>query len=634
MDRLEHQLDVLARARRLLPASRAPYHAHLRLRHEGGREADVLVGNLFRRGEGLTIIDWRTAPLAEVFFSYSEGEEYELDLPEGGGSADTRARGAARGIGAWQGRARKVTGVVLQRNLVVFEQGELVEIVGPRQTLVRRGGSWREAPTAPLPRLEPRAPGLRTRPPSPVDVELDPAQRAVVELPPREAVLILGEAGCGKTTVALHRLRALRKAAGDRFRAACIVPNEGLRRLTESLLHRLGLDEVETFTWEKFASQQARRVFPDLRRRESDGAHSAVVRLKRHPALRQALEQLAARPPAPPEDDRRSARLAGRADLHALFGDRQWMDEVVARAGLPLAAAVETVEHTRIQFTASTEREFGHVDADRLQAVDGRSLDESTPTEDAETVDAEDYAVLFELERLRAVRARVQPVSPSKYDCILLDEAQELAPLELALLGRCVSRGGTLIVAGDSGQQVDEAANFGGWEATLRELGAPQHHRALLEVSYRCPPEVTAFARGLRLPSGALPFPLARFHDECHLAAWLVEALRELDSEDPTASAAVVCRSAPDAAQLARVLKLALPVHLALDGAFHFGPGAQVTCVPEVKGLEFDHVVIPDVAAGRYADTPEARRALYVAATRASAQLLLAAAGPPSPLIG
>src|SRR5256885_16934959 len=68
---------------------------------------------------------------------------------------------------------------------------------------------------------------------------------------PRETVLILGEAGCGKTTVAVHRLRALRRAGSERFRAACIVPNEGLRRLTESLLHRLGLDDVETWRSEE-----------------------------------------------------------------------------------------------------------------------------------------------------------------------------------------------------------------------------------------------------------------------------------------------------------------------------------------------------------------------------------------------
>src|SRR5713226_3540766 len=128
-----------------------------------------------------------------------------------------------------------------------------------------------------------------------------------VELPPGEPVLILGEAGCGKTTVALQRLRALRRAGNDRFRAACVVPNEGLRRLIESLLHRLGIPDVETFTWERFASKQARRVFPDLRRRESEGARSSVLRLKRHEALRPALEQLAARPP--PEVEREEEAL-------------------------------------------------------------------------------------------------------------------------------------------------------------------------------------------------------------------------------------------------------------------------------------------------------------------------------------
>src|SRR4051812_46385120 len=93
-------------------------------------------------------------------------------------------------------------------------------------------------------------------------------------------------------------------------------------------------------------------------------------------------------------------------------------------------------------------------------------------------------------------------------------------------------------------------------------------------------------------------------------------------------------RRTPQAAgQLARLVKMAIPANLALEGAFTFGPGAQVTCVPEVKGLAFDHVVNPDVGAGRYADTLEARRALYVAATRASSQLLLATPSTPSPLI-
>ncbi|HEX4382520.1 MAG TPA: ATP-binding domain-containing protein, partial [Myxococcales bacterium] len=101
-----------------------------------------------------------------------------------------------------------------------------------------------------------------------------------------------------------------------------------------------------------------------------------------------------------------------------------------------------------------------------------------------------------------------------------------------------------------------------------------------------------------------------------------------------SSASAVICRTPEAASLLARVLRFGLPVRLALEGKFVFGPGVSVTCVPEVKGLEFDHVVLPDAARAQYADAAEARRALYVAATRASSQLLLAASGEPSPLIG
>src|SRR5205085_10385629 len=114
------------------------------------------------------------------------------------------------------------------------------------------------------------------------------------------------------------------------------------------------------------------------------------------------------------------------------------------------------------------------------------------------------------------------------------------------------------------------AANFRGWDATMRELGVRQHRTATLEVSYRCPPEVTEFARALRSEGGKAAFPLARFHDECHLSAWLLEALRDLDAEDPTPAAAVICRTPQAAAQLARLAQMVVPANLALDGACTF----------------------------------------------------------------
>ena len=222
----------------------------------------------------------------------------------------------------------------------------------------------------------------------------------------------------------------------------------------------------------------------------------------------------------------------------------------------------------------------------------------------------------------------------------MVDEAQELAPLELKLVGRCLSKGGTLIVAGDADQQIDPAVSFLGWPATMAALGAEQFESATLEVSYRCPPEVTALARGVLDPSrrpqktpASAALALARFDHEFHLAAWLVEALREIQEHDRAASVAIICRSPETARKLFPVVRHGVIARLALDGNFAFTAGTSLASVRDVKGLEFEIVIIPDASPETYPEVPESQRALYVAATRASRQLVLATIGQLSPLL-
>jgi DNA helicase IV len=58
-----------------------------------------------------------------------------------------------------------------------------------------------------------------------------------------------------------------------------------------------------------------------------------------------------------------------------------------------------------------------------------------------------------------------------------------------------------------------------------------------------------------------------------------------------------------------------------------------MSTVDEVKGLEFDYVVVPDATASQYEDDRASRRALYVAITRARHQVVLAHTGEMSPLL-
>jgi DNA helicase II / ATP-dependent DNA helicase PcrA len=476
------------------------------------------------------------------------------------------------------------------------------------------------------------------------DVTLDPSQRAAVELPAGRALLVLGEAGHGKTTVAVHRLAHLwRVARAEKrtLRAAVVVPNEGLARLVQSLLTRLGVD-VDARTYDRWARRQARRAFGDLPRRECELTPPAVARVKRDPALRGAIEGVARRPPAHIDDDPdappvRTRARAVRADLQQLFGDRGVLEAVVDASCGRLAPrlAGEVLEHTRVQFSLTAEREFSHVtDRKRLIAVDRRRLDDGTATADAGTVDVEDYAVLFEIDRLRAARAGAPPTAPRAYDALLLDEAQELAPIELALLGRSLAPNGSLIVAGDAGQQTDPTTTFAGWDAAMSALGRDEHARATLDVGYRCPPEVAAMARAILGLEPPLDMPRASFDDERACDARLADELRALARRDPRASVAVVCRTPMRARRFADALRAAeLPVRLVYGGAFLPRGPTQVTVVEETKGLEFDTVIVPDATAADYPDTPASRRALYVAVTRARHEVLLTHSGPPSPLV-
>ena len=66
---------------------------------------------------------------------------------------------------------------------------------------------------------------------------------------------------------------------------------------------------------------------------------------------------------------------------------------------------------------------------------------------------------------------------------------------------------------------------------------------------------------------------------------------------------------------------------------FAFRPGVEVTEIRQVKGLEYDYVVLIDVNASSYPLDDESRYLLHIGATRAAHQLWLVSSGPPSHLI-
>lgn len=618
-DRLAALEQAVLRTQQAAPARRLVGHLKL---ETSRRVTDVFLGDSTQVDSAVSIVDAEVAPLAETFFTTDEGHVYEVEVD-----------------------GRPVSGRLLEKHLLTFESGALTRVYGPDRVFVKRAGAWVNEPAALPPPIPGRPATVRHAFRSPLEVTLDPAQQRAVDLPRHEHLLLLGEAGFGKTTVALHRLLALReKHLADttrRFRGAVLVPTEGLRRLTQLMLQRRNVNDVDVWTFDEWVMDEARRAFKDLPRRQSENTPSPVVQLKRHPALRPTLEAFVRQHGKPMEDEdrpRRGNALASRADLEHLFGDRAWMKPVVERAnGALYPTVVETIaQHTKVQFLDPSDVAYGHVDLEARTAVDGRGLDEGTPTEDANSADAEDHAVLFELERLRSLARGKPPMPLGAYDVVFIDEAQEFAPIELAVMARALRKGGVFVVAGDAAQQVDPTAVFTGWDGVMAELGIAGSKQIRLEVNYRCPPDVTTLARHVIDPSVPLaPTPAvtwAPFFAPFHLSVWLSDSLRQLIGDDASASVAVICRT-PEAAKRVQQRLRGITTTLALNGDFPFKPGIVVTCVQEIKGLEFDIIVLPDAAATTWANTQDSRRGLYTAMTRASHRLVLAWAGAKSPLL-
>jgi len=604
---------------RPLPHPDSPYFAHLAIR-VGGERRDYLLGRgtFADRAAGIRVVDWRVSPIAQVFYQYQEGDEVEEPLPGG-----------------------LLRGLVEARRVLVVERGVLTRIVAGAFSLAKRGGSWRaEGPgafaaggagTAVRPGILGTGAGATDAASRPeITALLDPAQHEAVTADPRRPLLVLGSAGSGKTTVALHRLARIGAQRGHQGRLGVVVPEEGLARLSRRLLEPLGMASVRVETLEAWLKRSAGAAFGPKALRLSPETPALVSALKRHPALRRPLlERL--RPPLP-------AGLAPlRSRLADVFTDRRFLGGVVEAAGggLPRTAVEETVRHTMLQLATPLARELAGIDPERLATLDGRSIEEGTPDELAGTLDLEDLALLLFLRAQGGARPGETLVH------LVLDEAEDLSLFELFALGKLLARDGGVTVAGDEAQQTQ--SSFAGWPAGLEALGVRDAAVCRLAVSYRCPRPVVELAQ--RLLGGQVPAEATRaaregapvghhhFPDEPQAHLFLAGALHDLADREPRASVAVVAATPASAEAIHRALRALPSARLVLDGRFGFEPGVDVTDVDGAKGLEWDYVVIPDATASAYPATDEARRRLHVAVTRASHQLWIVSSGRRSPLV-
>ncbi|MGW8600129.1 HelD family protein [Streptomyces sp. NPDC055893] len=494
---------------------------------------------------------------------------------------------------------------------------------------------------------------------------IQPEQDGIVRSDLSGTVCVQGGPGTGKTAVGLHRVAYLLYAHRERLaRTGTLVigPNRSFLHYIEQVLPALGELEVKQATVDDLVGGQ-------VEVRGTDEAATAVVKGDARMAelLRRAVRSHVALPKEP---------------LMVVRGSRRWrvpsyeLEEIVRELmnrDIRYGAAREALPQRIAHAVLVRMEEAGEAPDDRVQNAVARNTavkavvkecwplvepaklvlrllgDAEFLAEHAEGLFTEDEQKLL----LWAKPARsVKTAKWSAADAVLvdeardlverthslghvvLDEAQDLSPMQYRAVGRRCTTGSATIL-GDLAQGTTPWATAS-WAEALGHLGKPEAVVEELTAGFRVPREVIAYASRL------LP------HMSPGLAA--VESVREnpgsldvrhTDALDRDVVAACVEALGHDGsigliAADARIAPLAEA--LAAAGLAYLSPGeettaeSRLTLVPAslAKGLEYDYVVLDEPAAVVDGEPDERTglRRLYVALTRAVSGLTILHSAP------
>ncbi|MBV2152511.1 ATP-binding domain-containing protein [Kitasatospora sp. SUK 42] len=495
---------------------------------------------------------------------------------------------------------------------------------------------------------------------------IQPEQDEIVRSDITGTICVQGAPGTGKTAVGLHRVAYLLYAHRERLaRTGTLVigPNNAFLSYIEQVLPALGELEVAQATVQQLVAHVEVRGEddPEAARLKGDARMSEV--------LRRAVRAGITLPTEPCVVVRGSRRW--RVPVYELVEIIEELKGREVRYGAARDALPQRIAHAvllkmeqggeapddRVQDAVARNSAVKAVVKECWPAVDPAKLvlrllsEPEFLAECAEGVltPEEQQAVLWPKPGRSVKTARWTPADAVLVDeaadlvqrtpslgHVVLDEAQDLSPMQYRAVGRrCTT--GSATVLGDLAQGTTPWATAS-WPDALRHLGKPEAHVEELTKGFRVPEEVIAYASRLLpvIAPGLAPATSVRETPgsltirqiaDGGLTEAVLEACREaLEHEGSTGLIAADAR-----------IPL-LTEALTAAGLPHLAPGtetsaeARLTLVPAslAKGLEYDYVVLDEPAAV-VAGEPDERtglRRLYVALTRAVSGLTVLHAEP------
>nr|WP_221626707.1 ATP-binding domain-containing protein [Cohnella lubricantis] len=639
-DVAEQVIDDLRqeRKKRLEVSEREPYFGRLDFQEDGHpAPAALYIGKSGVNDESTQkplVIDWR-APVSSLFYSFSGGNPaVEYISPEG-----------------------PIQGIVsLKRNLLV-RQGSLQRVVDSYTEGQESGEAV--ADEFLLHRLgESKDNKLRD-----IVSTIQQEQDAIIRTEKNKALFIQGVAGSGKTTVALHRLAYLLYQYQDKVRAdrmMILAPNRMFLDYISGVLPELGVGDIRQTTFAEWAlellggsvalrsssdtlARWFERKVTEEEKEESAGRRKGSRRFlarleealdlaERHlvpeepfspePGLVLRAEQIRAwlsEEPAGEPIMKRRERLLNRLKrwMEIQLGKARWSDKTIrSRATAKWKAYAE-----KLPSLSAAEFYAKHF-PEEFALPKGKGSSKRKRT----------IAAPEDLPVLAYIHLRLYGADEAMYDHIVIDEAQDYSPLQLAVL-KLRQRAPSMTVLGDLQQGIHDYAGIRRWQELMELFAQSQTAYYELDRSYRSTTEIIEFANKVLagMDGGVKPAqPVFRSGDPVETVALAgrsrgdaaAETLRQWRGEGGFATIAVLCRTAEASERMhAELREQGIEADLLTADLQAYGGGLTVVPVYLSKGLEFDAVLIPDADESAYG--PADAKLLYVGCTRALHRLKL-----------
>ena len=611
--------------RRILVLLMQPYFAKVRLQMRPGRPPkDVYIGAV-----GVTdddhrplIVDWRS-PIAETYYNQEMGPtSYKVD-------------GRTRTVNL---ELRRQFDIVRDKLKLYFDTTVAIEDSLLLGALKRHHSEKLQAITATIQR----------------------EQNLVVRHDDVPALLVSGIAGSGKTSVLLQRIAYLLYRERETLRADQVhlfTPNSVFEHYIDTVLPSLGESNPQTFTWRSFLSH----LGLSERGTGADGSPEALR------TLEERLPTLQLEP-----QDVRELRFEG----VTLLTTTQVMGAINKFSRFPVGprftALVCDELHSRLNrrlgrlaTTNEMQEEMLSLDLDEQVEILGETISYTTE-EDlvaytrtyvnhrfASVHDSIEQLNWLRLDRMGMRLLGTSGISAAEWlylrllvsghgerdaRYVMIDEVQDYTVTQLMLLARYFSRAHVLLL-GDENQAIREGtASFDQIREVFRATHGPVEECSLL-TSYRSSPEITELFASLMDERGRMSLSSVRTPGtkprllEVPDRETYLETLRNLAREaaQDEGLTAIVAQDRNRTNWLSR--QLGEDVHLVRKDEKLPARGIVLMDLRLAKGLEFDHVIIPDAQDAVYPDDLLSRRRLYTAISRAMHKVTIVAQGTMTPLL-